>query len=73
MPLTHTVYMKTNYNKKAKQLILSGHLVHFETVNKFHSFSPALLLYFDNHQPIAVSQDRWKEYSDLITSVLSIY
>ena len=27
--------MKTNYNKKAKQLILSGHLVHFETVNKF--------------------------------------
>ena len=57
----------------AKELIKSGHLVNFEAVKKHNDLSPALLLYFDNHAPIAVSKERWAEYSDVIISSNSLY
>jgi hypothetical protein len=65
--------MSYNYSRKAKQLIKEGHLQRFETVNSYLSFSPALILHFDNHSPIAVEKSKWKEYSDLITATIADY
>ena len=69
----HNNFMSYNYSRKAKQLILQGHLLRFETVSSYLAFSPALLLYFDNHSPIAVEKSKWSEYSDLIISSLRDY
>ena len=65
--------MSYNYSRKAKQLIKEGHLQRFETVSSYLTYSPALLLYFDNHVPIAVEKNKWKEYSDLITATITDY
>jgi hypothetical protein len=65
--------MSYSYSRKAKQLILEGHLLRFETVSRYRAFSPALLLYFDNHSPIAVEKSKWCEYSDLIISTFHDY
>ena len=58
---------------KIKKLIVSGHLVRFETVANYHTLSPALVLYFDNHPAVAIEKSKWKEYSDLITSIIQNY
>ena len=60
-------------NLTAKKLIQTGHLVRFEAVKKHNDLSPALVLYFDNHSPIAVSKELWAEYSDVIISSNSLY
>lgn len=62
--------MKRDYNLKAKKLITSGHLTSFKTVKEYNGFSPALLLHFDNHSPIAIAKEKWQEYSELILSTL---
>ncbi|MBQ7408495.1 MAG: thermostable hemolysin delta-VPH [Clostridia bacterium] len=61
--------MKSYFDLTAKKLIKSGHLTSFKTVTHFKNFSPALILYFDNHSPIAVSKDLWGEYSDILCSL----
>ena len=60
-------------NSTAKMLIQTGHLVRFEAVKKHDELSPALVLYFDNHTPIAISKEFWAEYSDVIISSNSLY
>lgn len=54
--------MYYNYHAKAKQLIKDGHLVKMEIANKWNAISPALVLYFDNHDPMPIRQYRWDEY-----------
>lgn len=54
--------MYYNYHAKAKQLIVDGHLVKMEIVDKWNNVSPALVLYFDNHRPMPIRQYRWNEY-----------
>jgi len=58
--------MYFNYHAKAKQLINEGHLIKFEVVKKWGQISPALVLYFDNHIPMPIRQDRWDEYYKIL-------
>lgn len=58
--------MYYNYHAKAKQLITDGHLTHFDIVDKWNAISPALVLYFDNHNPMPIRQYRWDEYIELL-------
>ena len=54
--------MYYNYHAKAKQLIVDGHLLKMEIVDKWNNIAPALVLYFDNHKPMPIREYRWNEY-----------
>ena len=54
--------MYYNYHARAKRLISDGHLTKMEIVSKWNKISPALVLYFDNHEPMPIRQYRWDEY-----------
>ena len=51
-----------NYHAQAKKLIQEGHLTHFEIVAQWNQISPALVLYFDNHIPMPIREEKWSEY-----------
>lgn len=55
-----------NYHAKAKQLIVDGHLTHFEIVPKWNNISPALVLYFDNNKPMPIREYRFDEYLNIL-------
>lgn len=55
-----------NYHGQAKKLIREGHLVRFEIVDRWNAISPALVLYFDNHVPMPIREERWSEYLAMI-------
>lgn len=58
--------MYYNYHAKAKQLIIDGHLIRYEIVDRWNNIAPALVLYFDNHKPMPIREYRWDEYKDLL-------
>ena len=51
-----------NYHAVARRLIKEGHLVRFVVVGDWNGIKPALVLFFDNHIPMPVRQERWVEY-----------
>lgn len=51
-----------NYHAQAKKLIQEGHLLRFEIVARWNAIAPALVLYFDNHIPMPIREERWSEY-----------
>ncbi|OCG04239.1 thermostable hemolysin delta-VPH [Gilliamella apis] len=55
-----------NYHSKAKKLISQGYLIHYEFVDNWNGIKPALVLYFDNANPIPIREYRWQEYLPLI-------
>ena len=55
-----------NYHAKAKNLIISNHLLSVTVFNEYHHIKPALVLYFDNSKPIPIRSYRWNEYLPLI-------
>jgi len=55
-----------NYHARAKRLIKEGHLIKAEITKKHNSISPALVLYFDNHNPMPIRDYRWNEYIFLL-------
>lgn len=55
-----------NYHGLAKQLIREGHFTHFEIVDRWNAIAPALVLYFDNHIPMPIREEKWSEYLSLI-------
>lgn len=60
-----------NYHLQAKKLLNSGHLQHYEFVEKWNAISPVLVLYFDNHQPMPIRIDHWDEYLELIKKTMN--
>lgn len=58
--------MYYNYYAKAKQLIIEGHLINYEIMERWNNISPALVLYFDNHKPMPIREYRWDEYKELL-------
>lgn len=58
--------MYFNYHAKAKQLIKDGHLIEYQIVEQWNHIAPALVLYFDNHRPIPIREERWEEYFYII-------
>jgi len=57
-----------NYHAKAKNLIATGHLIHFEITENWNGIKPALMLYFDNNRPMPIREYRWDEYFKLLTN-----
>lgn len=55
-----------NYHAKAKKLISQGYLIHYEFVDNWNGIKPALVLYFDNANPMPIREYRWHEYLPLI-------
>ena len=55
-----------NYHAVAKRLIQEGHLVRFEVMESWNGIKPALVLFFDNHIPMPVREERWEEYMFLL-------
>lgn len=55
-----------NYHAQAKKLIAEGHLIHFEIVDRWNHIAPALVLYFDNHKPMPIREEKWNEYMKLL-------
>lgn len=55
-----------NYHGQAKKLIKEGHLLKFEIVDRWNQISPALVLYFDNHLPMPIREEKWSEYLAII-------
>lgn len=51
-----------NYHGQAKNLIKEGHLIGYEFVDRWNAIAPALVLYFDNHIPMPIREERWSEY-----------
>ncbi|MFQ1013149.1 thermostable hemolysin delta-VPH [Gilliamella apicola] len=57
-----------NYHAKAKRLIKDGHLVGYEFVDNWNGIKPALVLYFDEANPMPIREYRWLEYLPLLNS-----
>lgn len=57
-----------NYHAKAKRLIKDGHLVGYEFVDNWNGIKPALVLYFDEANPMPIREYRWFEYLPLLNS-----
>ena len=55
-----------NYHAKAKNLIRTGHLTHYEIIADWNGIKPALVLYFDNNRPMPIREYRFDEYLILI-------
>lgn len=55
-----------NYHGKAKKLIKDGHLIKFEIVDRWNQIAPALVLYFDNHRPMPIREEKWNEYMKIL-------
>lgn len=51
-----------NYHAKVKKMIMAGDLQNAVIVDEYNKISPALLLFFKNHKPMVIRQQRFKEY-----------
>ncbi len=58
--------MYYSYHAQAKKLIKEGHLTRFEIMDRWNDIQPALVLYFDNHRPMPIREERWSEYLCLV-------
>ncbi|MEG0093907.1 MAG: thermostable hemolysin delta-VPH [Erysipelotrichaceae bacterium] len=47
-------------------MIKEGHLTHYEFKDQWNQIKPALVLYFDNHFPMPIREEKWSEYLKLI-------
>ena len=54
------------YHATAKKLIREGHCTKYEIKNQYQGISPCMILYFDNHIPMAIRSERWEEYFPLL-------
>ena len=59
-----------NYHAKAKHLIVTGHLVRFEIVERWGNIAPALVLYFDNNRPMPIREYRFNEYMQILDNMV---
>lgn len=58
--------MYFNFHARTKKLIAEGHLTDFKIVDNYNGISPALVLFFDNRNPIPIREYKWNEYLKLI-------
>lgn len=55
-----------NYHAKVKNLIKEGLLVQYEFIDNWNGIKPALVLYFENANPMPIREYRWQEYLSLL-------
>ena len=58
--------MYYNYHAQAKKLIEQGFLTKFEILKNWNNISPALVLFFSNHRPMPIRQEKLEEYFEII-------
>ena len=58
--------MYFNYHSKVKQIIEKDKLIKIEIVEEYNGIKPAMLLYFENHQPMPIREHKWDEYISLL-------
>lgn len=58
--------MYYNYHAVAKRLIREGKLVAFRKVDRWGAISPAFVLFFTDHRPMPIREERVAEYAELI-------
>ena len=58
--------MYYNYHGTAKKLIRAGKLVAFERFEKWGGIAPAFVLFFTDHRPMPIREERVAEYVALI-------
>lgn len=60
-----------NYHAKAKQLIREGHLLKCEYYKQWNKIKNCYVLFFDNHIPMPIREEKFFMYYDLIENVYS--
>ena len=58
--------MYYNYHAVAKRLIREGKLVDFRRVERWGNIAPAFVLFFTDHRPMPIREERVAEYAELI-------
>lgn len=61
--------MYYSYHGVAKRLIREGKLVAFRKVDRWGGISPAFVLFFTDHRPMPIREQRVAEYAALIEEV----
>ena len=59
--------MYFNYHAKAKRLIAEGHLTRYAFMDSWGKIRPALVLFFDNENPMPIREYRWQEYLSILS------
>ena len=58
--------MYYNYHAVAQRLIREGKLVGCQMVERWGKVAPAFVLFFENHRPMPIREERVAEYVDVI-------
>ena len=58
--------MYYDYHAVAKRLISQGKLIDFKRVEKWGKIAPAFVLFFVDHRPMPIREDRVAEYVEVI-------
>ena len=64
--MSHTLAMYYNYHAVARRLIKEGQLTDFRRLERWGGISPAFVLFFKNHRPMPIREERVAEYVALI-------
>lgn len=62
----HNEGMYYSYHAVAKRLIREGKLTDFRRVDRWGKISPAFVLFFSDHRPMPIREERVAEYVELI-------
>ena len=54
--------MYFNYHSKVKQTIDKDIIIKIEIVDNWNGISPAMVIYFKNHNPMPIREHKWDEY-----------
>ena len=58
--------MYFNYHAKIRKLINDNELTSYKIVEDWNGISPALVLFFKNHRPMPIRENKWGLYQDII-------
>jgi len=69
----YTKGMYYNYHGVAKRLIREGKLIAFERWESWGNISPAFVLFFKDHKPMPIREERAAEYAILIEETHALH
>ena len=61
--------MYYDYHAVAKKLIREGHLVSARLFESWGNIERPLVLFFDNHKPMPIREERIWEYAELLSEM----
>lgn len=54
--------MYFNYHSKVKKTIDEDIVIKIDIVDNYNGISPAMILYFKNHNPMPIREHKWDDY-----------